>query len=909
MNKGLSLLAAAWCLAGAVTAQNVATDSLRVQDDSSDFTFTESQLDEDSETSQVVSSIVAAKSDLFLSNVGYTFSPMRFRVRAYDNMYANVYMNGLMLNSLELGRFSYGMIGGMNDAVRNQEGVDGFEANKFGYNGVAGGTNINTRASQFATGNKLVFSACNRNYVGRLMFTHASGLNANGWAYAFSVGYRGATTGLANIDGTFYNSLSAFLSVQKVFNDNHSLNLVAFGAPTERAQQGASTEEAYWLANSHYYNPYWGYQNGKVRNSRVVHDFTPTAILTWDWNIGDKRDKKLVTSAGFKYSMYSNSRLTYTGNAYNPAPDYYKNFPSSIFNVYDDAINSPDFLQGNPFLLDQYNTLVDYWTSDKANRQIKWDQLYEVNRQSEAEGGETLYYVERNHNDERVLSLSSTFTHDINTQHHYALGLYLASNKGLHYKTMDDMLGGTRFTDVDSYAVRDYGRNSPMAQSDMRNPNRQIKEGDTFGYNYNTYVNRAMLWGQYHWNSGIWAALVAAKAEGTTMEREGLMQNGRGQVEIVGPDGLPMPYDNSYGKSGRASFLGGGAKASLAVRPTGSQSVRLSAFYNAQAPLVRNAFVAPRIQNSFVNNLTLEKIYGAELAYSFRFGDFSGKVSGYYTRFADAVEQTAFYNDQESRFTYLTMSGIEREHYGVEAAFEYQFSSNFSLYALGSIGDAKYTNNPLAQAAYEGMDAKTTVALNKWNNPIGGGSLPLMVIAEGMRVNGTPLTAACLGAKYNTNGWFFEAKLNYYDRVYIGYSAYRRLSNVLANYTATSISEQGLPVFGVSQEQLESEGGILFDGAGQMVGAYSPKQEKCDGGFMLDLSIGRYLRLKHGRSLSINLSLNNVTNNRNLCTGGYEQNRDDFYETGEAKAYKFSRNNKYYYANAFNFFLNIGYKF
>lgn len=94
-----------------------------------------------------------------------------------------------------------------------------------------------------------------------------------------------------------------------------------------------------------------------------------------------------------------------------------------------------------------------------------------------------------------------------------------------------------------------------------------------------------------------------------------------------------------------------------------------------------------------------------------------------------------------------------------------------------------------------------------------------------------------------------------------------------------------------------------------MVDAYAAKQEKFDGGFMLDASIGKYIRLKRGKSLSINLSMQNITNNRNLRTGGYEQNRDDYYQTGVAKAYRFSKNSKYYYANAFNAFLNIGFKF
>ena len=113
-----------------------------------------------------------------------------------------------------------------------------------------------------------------------------------------------------------------------------------------------------------------------------------------------------------------------------------------------------------------------------------------------------------------------------------------------------------------------------------------------------------------------------------------------------------------------------------------------------------------------------------------------------------------------------------------------------------------------------------------------------------------------------------------------------------------------------------NEGGsksCSFDGAvdanGNPVGYNVPEQEELNGGFMLDASIGKYIRLKNGKSLSINLSVNNILNNTNLRTGGYEQNRDDSYDDGEARTYVFSKNSKYYYAPACNAFLNIGYRF
>lgn len=896
MNKGALLMAAAFALAGTASAQ--VADTLQTQDDNADFTFTESQLDEDNDASQAVSSIVSSSSNPYASEVGYRFSAMRFRQRAYENTQSSTFMNGLLLNDAERGSFSYGLIGGMNDATRSREGVGGYEFNNFALTGIGGGENINTRAGAFAQGSKLSLSGTNRNYVLRGMLTHATGMMQNGWAFAGSIGYRWAKEGV--IEGTFYNSFSYFLAAQKKFNEHHSLNLATFGSPTKRGQQGASTEEAYWLANSHYYNPNWGYQDGKKRNSRIVHSFEPTAILTWDWNINDA--SRLTTSAGFRYSMYASTALGWNGDAYDPRPDYWKNFPSSIFNVHESETNNGDYLKEHPFLLDQYNTLYDYWTSSKANRQVNWDRMYYVNRQNEANGGETLYYQENRHNDQRVFSLSSTFNHTFNAKNKIVAGLQASTTKGMHYKTMYDLLGGTKYTDIDKFAANDYGLNSETAQNDLNHPNRQIREGDKFGYNYNIFVNKARLWGQYQYNLTHFEINAGAHIDGTTMERDGLMRNGRAP-------------ENSYGKSGKAKFLGGGGKIGIAFK-TAHSRITLSGMYDADAPLARNAFVAPRIQNNFVDNLKLEKIYGAELAWNFRFGNFSGVINGYYTRYEDGVEQTAYYNDQEERFTYLTMSNIKKQHYGVEAAFVYQVNSNLSFNLMGTLSEAEYTNNPYAQVNYEGMDAKTIATLNQGpTNPVTGKAMPLQVIANGMHLNGTPLTAASFGINYNIGGWFFEANLNYYGRVYVDFSEYRRLNSTYANastpklYTPTSVDANGKPTYDISRAELLSDGGILFDSEGNVVKQQAAHQEKFDGGFMLDLSIGKYLRLKKGRSLSINLSLNNVTNNRNLRTGGYEQNRDDFYNTGTKRSYLFSKNSKYYYANAFNFFLNIGLRF
>ncbi len=914
----------AWAqTADTTVAGTPASTTQTVEEDASDFTFTESQLDEDVDAAQTISNVASSNNDPYLSNVGFLWSSMRFKVRALDNMYSTTFLNGLEFNDLELGRYNYSLLGGLNDATRSKEGSSGFENNSFGVTGLGGGENMNLRASHIATGQKVTLTACNRNYKTRMMYTFGTGVLNNGWSFAGTFGYRWADEGV--IEGTFYNSFSYLLAVEKRTSDlKHHFALTTFGAPTERAQQGASTEEAYWLANSHYYNPNWGYQNGKKRNSRVVRDYEPTALFTWDWNIDN--DSKLSTSAAFKYANYSSSALGWGGEAYDPRPDYYKNLPSSIFNVYDPEKNNGDYLAENPFLMDAYDSLYDLW-QEKENRQVNWDRMYFVNQQN----GESLYYQERRHNDQRVWALSSTYTRSLNTHNKVMAGILYNNTRGMHYKTMGDLLGGSSFLDVDKFAAGDYGMNSIQAQPDLNHVNRRVKEGDRFGYDYDTNVHLEKLWAQYAYNSGHFSLDLAGHLAATQFNREGNMRNGQGMNLLSKPEDIEAAraagrlydyqgrqyYDNSYGASDWAKFLGGGVKGQLAWMPMAGYRFTAAASWEKKAPLVRNAFVAPRVQNNYVDNLTLEDILGAEASVQFAFGLVSGKVTGYYNEFKNAVEQTAFFNDANSAFTYLTMSKVNKRHYGTELALDFKIIENLYLRVIETYGEAEYTNNPYAQLTTEGMSNTDNVKVNYWENPVTKQSMPLRVAAKGMHEGSTPLSASTIGLKYNWNYWFFEFNANYFDRVYLAFSQYRRLTNIMTNYTPSSVGANGQLTYDVSRQELDDNGGVLLNGDGSIHSFEAPTQEKFKGGWMFDASIGKSLRLKHGQ-MSINLQLQNIANNTNMRTGGYEQNRDDsYYNTygtgdgskGQDKAYKFSRNAKYYYANAFNFFLNVNYRF
>ena len=819
-------------------------DNIIVIDDNNEsYTFSEGQLGEDDDFSGTTA-MVSSNDDYFLSEVGYLFSPMRFRVRAYESLYNNVYANGVMLNDAERGQFSYGMIGGLNDATRNKEGSTFLEHNNYGYSPVGGASNINMRASQYAAGNKASLVGCNRNYLARAMYTGSTGLMENGWAVTGSASYRWANEGV--IEGTFYNSLAYFLAFEKKINNSHSLSFATWGSPTERAQQGAATEEAYWLAGTHYYNPNWGYQQGKKRNARVVESFEPSALFTWDYKINDKT--KLTTSLFAKHSMYSTSALGWNGNAADPRPNYYKNLPSAAYDVWD--------LEYTPTAeeLNDFSTQRDFWMASKANRQLNWDYMYFANQQANATGGECLYYVERRHNDQITFNLGSNLSIDYNRYNKGTFGLQVGSTKGKHYKTMDDLMGANKYTDIDKFSVGDFGPNSDYVQNDIDNPNRQIKEGDIFGYNYDLYVNKANLFYQHQFSKGIFHLFAAGNVEGTTMERYGHMRNGRAA-------------EFSKGSSGMATFLGGGGKLGAVFTFNAYNTLSFGIGYDNRAPIAYNSFIAPRMRNDFVKGITNEQLVNAELSYKLTAGPVTAKFTGYFTEFHDAIEQSAFYNDQQSQFTYLTMTGVNKRHYGGEAAIVYNITSSLSINAVASVGEAEYISDANGFLISEN---EKVVEDDK-------------VYMKGVKADGTPLTALSLGIDYNVSGWYLSANVNYYDRIYVDASRYARLSKVVgAPVIDATTGEQSLDI---------------------------PTQYKGQGGFMVDASIGKSINLRGGKKLNLNLSLNNILNNTNMITGGYEQNRDDNYSDGSERTYKFSKNPYLYYANAFNFYLNVGFRF
>jgi hypothetical protein len=794
------------------------------------YLFNESMIDDESDESQNVSSMLTNSSDVFTSNAGYAFSAMRFRVRGLDSEYAQSSINGITFNDQERGRFSYSMLGGLNDVVRNREDVTATDYNSFGYGDIGGASNILMMASKYNPGSRVSLAYTNRNYKIRGTYTYSTGLMSNGWAFTGAIGYRWADEGYG--EGTFYNSLGYFAALEKVLNSKHSFSLTTFGAPTQRGNQSASTQELYDLVGTHTYNSNWGWQDGQKRNSRIVTSYEPVIILTHLWT--PDKNTKLTTGLAARSSSYGSTAIAYN-NAPNPNPAYYRNLPS---------------YQTTDEMKELYTSL---WTSgDESQTQIDWDRLYMANSLAAKEGQSARYILEERHNDQNEAMFNSTLNKRLNDNIKVTGGVEARYTKGMHYKTIADMLGASTYSDVDQYTENYSPLNPNIQYNDLNATTTEKKKGDIFGYNYNIKVSSANAWFQNSHNYNHLDFYYGAKLSVMSYFREGLMKNGRAPL-------------NSYGKGQVHDFFNQSVKAGLTWKVNGNHFFSANVLAENTPTLSNNAYISPRIKDDAIPDLGNGTTLHMDVNYKFNSRVFRGRITAFNTFLNNQVEIDNFYNDELMTFVNYAMTGVNKVHQGFEVGLAAKLTSQLTATFLGSVADCYYNNHPTATMSTEnGMqeDVVRTVYLKNY------------------KVGGTPQTALSLEFDYAAPGyWFFNLGCSYYDRNYVELSPIRHTAEIL-DFTADS------------------------EEAYMALAKKITEQEKFDAGYMVDASIGKSIRLKNGNLVNFNLQFANLLNNTTLRTGGYQQGRFDYtnYNVDKFPSY-------YYYAQGFNCYFLVSYKF
>jgi len=800
---------------------------------------------EDEIKDQYVSGLLHSSNDAFVSTAGYTLSAGYFRPRGYDNEYSEVMIGGLSLNDPETGRPNFSDWGGLNDATRFKESSYGLNPTRFSFGTIAGTSDIDVRASHQRKQVKASYAFSNRSYQHRVMLTGSTGLMKNGWAVTASVSTRLGHHGY--VEGTPYEAYSYFLSVEKKIGKKHYISFTGFGAPAKRGMQSAAVQEVYDMLGDNYYNPNWGWQEGKVRNAKVRNAHEPVLLLTHYYDISDKL--KLTTTLGYSFGRTGTTSLNWY-NSSDPRPDYYRYLPSWQENA--DVENPADPLT--------VAAITEAWQTDESVSQINWAKLYQINYLSYLSGDQARYIIEERRLDHSQGALSSHINYEFSKNAFFSGGLSVNLYKSHNYKVINDMLDGMidgvtgeayegYWVDVDQYAARDFPSDTSILQNDINNPNKVIKKGGVYGYDYDIHINKINLWGLSEYTSNHFDLYMGLSLSGTQFWRYGNMKNGRYPEE-------------SYGKSAVHSFLDYAVKSGITYKPTGRHYIALNGAYMTMAPSFSDVYNAPRIRNSVISEINTRKIFSADLSYIVRYPGIKGRITGFYTKFWDDTKVNSFYHDDLQTFVNYVTVGIDKVHMGIELGVEVKIIPNLSVVLAGSYGSYRYTNRPTAYMSVE------------------NGSLPdsvQTVYCKNFYVNGTPQAAGSLGLKYqNQHFWYANLNANLFANNWVDFNPSRRTVEALTN-----MSPYDPLITSITQQYKANE---------------KPQ-------FTLDASVSKTFKIKNFY-IGLNGSVSNILNNTKMITSGYEQLRFD-YENKDIN--KFPA--KYYYGFGRTFFFMVSFRY
>ncbi|KQC32468.1 TonB-dependent receptor [Nonlabens sp. YIK11] len=826
--------------------------------------LTENDLADDDNAANNVSGLLQATRDQFLRAAAFDFSATFFRPRGLNSEDGKILINGLEMNKQFSGRPQWSNWGGINDLQRNQTFTMGLAPADDTFGGYGGVQSIDMRASQQRAGSQISYASANRSYRARFMGTYKSGLLSSGWAYAITASRRSGEEGF--VDGTLYDANSVSLNVERKLSENHFLNFTGIYASNRRGRRTAITEEIKDLKGIEY-NPFWGIQDNAQRNSRIREIDEPILMLNHYWTISPK--VQLQTNTSYQFGKIGNTRIdnggtrldntlgrdVYIGGAPNPNPDYYQNLPS--------------------YFLRRGNTPIDLANAYRAEQafindgQLDWEDLYRQNLTVREDGGNSIYAIQEDRIDDNQFQASTILTADLADNILLTAGANYRKLRSENYALLQDLLGGTGFLDVDFFAEEasniDQIQND-AAQSDVRNPNRIVGEGDRYKYNYIIDANVVNAFAQAQFKSNKIDYFVAGSVTQTDYQRDGLYENGN----FLG--------NESFGKSEKVDFTNFGVKGGATYKINGLNLLNFNGAYITRAPYIRNTFVNARQNNLIVNGLESEKSYSFDGSYIYRSPILKLRATGYYTQFEDGNDINFFFTEnfqgEEGGFIQEVVTGIDRRNYGMELGIEYQITPTINLKAAVAAGQNVYSDN--AEVYYTSDDFDGEIRF-------GDGSVNI----KDYHVAGGPETAAQIGFEYrDPEYWNIGVTANYFANGYIDPSIIRRSDRFRLDVDGQEFNDFD-PV--LAKELL--------------------KQEQFDDYVLVNVIGGKSWRIDD-KYVGFFATINNVFNIE-YKTGGFEQSR-----TATFQSLNDDVNNptqvfapRYFFGNGATYYLNVYLRF
>ncbi|KMQ69997.1 hypothetical protein ACM39_02880 [Chryseobacterium sp. FH2] len=569
------------------------------------------------------------------------------------------------------------------------------------------------------------------------------------------------------------------------------------------------------------------YRASNSPNTQEVYDIMGKDYNSyWGWQDGEKRNSRIRKVFEPMFMLTDYLKIGKSSNWTNTVSYQIGSDARSRLDWFHAADPNPTYYRKLP----SYGLL----TADefKAQSQIDWDAIYNANyiNRVDVNGNKrgAVYTIVEDVNKDKTFNWASHFDTRLKDNWKLNINFNYQNLKSDNFRRIKDLLGANFAYNLNAF--------NNDVQYDADNSNVQVKEGDRTQYSYELSRNQYSLNISSEVDFAKWNLVASVFSSYSEAYREGDFRSGIARFS-----------NNSKGKSAIYDAVDAGIKGKITYKVNGKNFIVYNGAFFSLAPTLNEIYINPRMVDYVTPGVKNQIINSNDLSYIMRGQILKLRLSGYYTTISNATEISRYYADVSdgtlgNSFSTLVneaMSGVNKRYIGAELGFDVKITPTLNAVGVASIGEYKYTNNPEVSTFDDLNGFRGTDVWGKAN-------------VKDYKVAGTPQKAFSFGLKYNSaQYWWVGASANYLMDQYLDLSALNKTPYMYTNPLTND------PYPGVTPELI------------QQITA----QKKFDNQFMLNANAGKSFVFGKYR-MGISVSVNNILNNRDYVTGGFEQGRN-----------------------------------
>ena len=465
---------------------------------------------------QELPEILNATPSVYATKQGGGWGDSRINIRGFDQANTAVMINGQPVNDMENGWVYWSNWAGLADVTTAMQVQRGLGSSKLAISSVGGTINVITKTSTAREGGTVATTFGNDNSM-KVLGSYSTGLLESGFSASVLISH---SQGDGYVDGTKYQGNNYFIGLGYKVNDKHDLQFIFTGAPQWHHQKSFApsiADHQLYQKNgpdpdatepNRKYNGDWGMLDGKEYSFRRNFYHKPVMSINWEWVLNEKMRLSTVV-----YGSWGRGGGTGEIGRINGRRQFQYKTSTGLIPV-------DDFVKWNS------GQSVPSFGDDRTLFNGAYSNTGNNGHPDEFGGGG------RNGSDNGISRRASMNSHnwygsiinfhdDINTNWSFDVGLDLRTYKGIHYRTVNDVLGADNYIDYDN--IND--RPNVIEPEDFVkataswNPWENIDDQEKIDYYNDGLVNWAGVFGQVEYTNDIISAFLQGSASNQSYQR------------------------------------------------------------------------------------------------------------------------------------------------------------------------------------------------------------------------------------------------------------------------------------------------------------------------------------------------------------------------------------------------------